>query len=439
MPLKITQANQDAKADIYIRFASLGSDDNRYGYTSMVTDGTFLSSGNINITFNEDYVWSDDRLFNYTATHEIGHTLGLSHSAVEDAVMFPYFDGTMRPLHADDQMGIHSLYGWKTPRWSRVDTSSGIKGLIQVTSNTASAAPSDGLYQLRSTGQILRYITSTGSWGIIDTNKDTVQICGATGSLYKRHADGSIYRWTGAGSSWQSLLSSSAGSTSTSTVIDITAVADQLYSRRKDGQISRWSPSSPFWITIPQPSTPPLPVQLAITDSKTLWTLLSNGYLVRSVWPYSLSASASASASTFSSTSNLTSKADDGTWQIVDQNPHNIAIAATGSDSFYKLQDDGLIVWLDTKQYYWAVIESGGTAVAIYTLGTTLLSRRSDGSVWRYTGTPELWEEIDGARGNGVGTGSDGGGGEVRQLVADRAGSVWEVRGDDGEAWKLVS
>ena len=49
----------------------------------------------------------------YVAVHEIGHNLGLRHSSVEDAVMYPAYLG-YKPdlkLHGDDIAGIHYLYG----------------------------------------------------------------------------------------------------------------------------------------------------------------------------------------------------------------------------------------------------------------------------------------------------------------------------------------
>ena len=391
MPLNLVPAASNAKADIYIQFTSFGRDDTRYASTSMVSDGVTLSAGNINVTFNDDYQWSDDRLFNYTAVHEIGHALGLSHSAVESAIMFAYYQGNIRPIHSDDKMGIHSVYGWKNPKWSRVDSNTATKDMIQVTSKPDAVAANDGLYQLRSNGQILRY--SSGSWTSVDNNPDTVQIAGSSGYLYQRHADGGTFRWTGSGSNWQFI------GTATENVIDIVAASDQLYSRRKDGWVSRWSGTGTSWLSIEQPSAQ-ISKQIAVTDSKTLWNLLTNGYLVRSTWPY-----------------------NSGEWLIVDTNAANVAIA-TGGDEFYKLQSDGTVVWLNTKENYWQTIETAGSA-AVYAQGDYLYSKHRDGTVWRYTGSPGVWEMLDNRQ-------------DISSIVGDRRGEVWEML-TNGDIYKLVS
>ncbi|KAF2013533.1 hypothetical protein BU24DRAFT_452403 [Aaosphaeria arxii CBS 175.79] len=393
LPLTITQASTSTpRADIHIRFISLGAAETGYAYTNMIADGLTMSSGLINVTFNDDYNWADDRLFNFTAVHEIGHALGLSHSKVESAIMWPYYDGIIRPMHPDDTAAIHTLYGWKDPRWNRIDTNSGTKDIIQVSTpleNTASAL--DGLYQLRSSGQVLSYTPSSNAWKVVDSNKDTAQIAGAGGNIYQRHTDGSVYRYSGTGSNWQYIGAPS------DNVVDIVAASDQIYVRRKDGWVARWSGNGLIWTTIEKARNSK---QIAVTDQKTIWNLLTNGDLVRSTWPYGSG------------------------WTIVDVNPLNTQIV-TGGTEFYKLQSDGLVVWLESVKYYWVVIDDEGDVVSVFAVGIYIYARRADGSIWRYTGTPHVWEQLDDRE-------------TSASVVGDRKGAVWEMLGG-GDVFKLVS
>jgi hypothetical protein len=51
-------------------------------------------------------------LFSVTV-HELGHSLGLMHSNIPDAIMFPYYRGYSKSikLHGDDIAAIRKLYG----------------------------------------------------------------------------------------------------------------------------------------------------------------------------------------------------------------------------------------------------------------------------------------------------------------------------------------
>ena len=51
--------------------------------------------------------------FYAVAVHEFGHSLGLSHSSVEGAIMFPYYQAVTDnyTLSPDDITGIQAIYG----------------------------------------------------------------------------------------------------------------------------------------------------------------------------------------------------------------------------------------------------------------------------------------------------------------------------------------
>lgn len=51
-------------------------------------------------------------LYTWTLLHEIGHSLGLEHSSVDNSVIYPFYsDGNDLTLNKDDIDGIQALFG----------------------------------------------------------------------------------------------------------------------------------------------------------------------------------------------------------------------------------------------------------------------------------------------------------------------------------------
>ncbi|MBX6315876.1 MAG: matrixin family metalloprotease [Isosphaeraceae bacterium] len=71
------------------------------------------------IDINTSMPWQVNGYSNYdletVALHEIGHALGLSHSAIDTATMYAYYLGVDQSLSSDDIAGIQSIYGVRQP------------------------------------------------------------------------------------------------------------------------------------------------------------------------------------------------------------------------------------------------------------------------------------------------------------------------------------
>lgn len=61
------------------------------------------------VEFDDHEDWGSTSL-PAVSTHEIGHALGLAHSSVKDATMYPWYDSGQASLHEIDVRGIKSLY-----------------------------------------------------------------------------------------------------------------------------------------------------------------------------------------------------------------------------------------------------------------------------------------------------------------------------------------
>jgi len=105
-----------------------------------------------NLKFSGDVHFDDDEFYTYQsehgrnllwiATHELGHSLGLEHSNVREAVMYPWYT-KYKPgfkLHDDDVLGIQSLYGSRTsPKTTAATTtksSTTTKAVVTTTTTT---------------------------------------------------------------------------------------------------------------------------------------------------------------------------------------------------------------------------------------------------------------------------------------------------------------
>ena len=128
--LEFTPTNNPSEANIAIHWGS--ADDPDLGPEGMIggtlahADFPFGASvlkgharDQLPLHFDDsEHVWVDGAVFNAfdietVALHEIGHCLGMYHSNVRGAVMYPFVDDNfmLRRLQQDDKLGIRQLYG----------------------------------------------------------------------------------------------------------------------------------------------------------------------------------------------------------------------------------------------------------------------------------------------------------------------------------------
>ncbi|KAK1404466.1 Metalloendoproteinase [Heracleum sosnowskyi] len=111
-----SETQDSQSSDIKIGFASGDhGDGNPFdGPGSTLAHAFAPTDGRLHCDAEES--WSIGALANYTdletvALHEIGHLLGLDHSSVADAIMYPTIPtGAVKDLHDDDVQGIKALY-----------------------------------------------------------------------------------------------------------------------------------------------------------------------------------------------------------------------------------------------------------------------------------------------------------------------------------------
>lgn len=113
----------DPNADIIVRFVkSDHGDGSAFDGAGRVLAHAYFPPPNGGALAGDSHFDDDERWYHPTgsgidlvtvAAHEIGHALGLAHSTMQGALMFPYYRGEARFLSEDDVLGIQSVYGAK--------------------------------------------------------------------------------------------------------------------------------------------------------------------------------------------------------------------------------------------------------------------------------------------------------------------------------------
>lgn len=134
---KLTFAEvDDNKADILIYFYSRDHGDNfDFDGKGVVLAHAFFPNGgrSTDVHFDADEDWSlssdpnaEGTNFFNVAAHEFGHSLGLAHSSVDTALMYPWYkeieqNGLEYELPEDDKNAVQTLYGAREDRlWGRI-------------------------------------------------------------------------------------------------------------------------------------------------------------------------------------------------------------------------------------------------------------------------------------------------------------------------------
>lgn len=279
-------------------------------------------------------------LDNHPKTQEI--TAGGTKTAGFDPLKAPPEAPPLYQRRTDGTIWLYTgkpCLGGSCPGWQQLDKN------LQTVSIVAAG---EHLYKRHDTGAIWSYTPgkpclpngSCPGWQQLDDNPQTVEIIAAGRSkpdaheLYKRHQDGSIWRYTGSpcsgASCWQRLDDNPQTQELTAVVVLSDGVAvPLLYQRRVDGV------DSTIWHYTGPPSGPPC--------------------------------------------------RGASCWKLIDDNPRTISIVTNSAD-LYQLRNDGSILVYNpsTPSKGWLLLDKNPRTRHIAAGTRMLYKRHDDGAIWRW-------------------------------------------------------
>jgi hypothetical protein len=375
--------------DIVLRIVTEGHD----GPRDVLVRGFAL--GGVNFDEAEDLLHSFSLAA--VALHEVGHVLGLSHSIVENATMWPWYGGAYWELHPDDIHGIHSKYGRREPQWIQITKANHPTNPSLQTKSVLSS--SNLLFRLAADGTIWQYNDSSPtSWKQIGDSPGTVQMTCDSRNLYILNKSGEILEWNGEPNDWTTIDHNP-------DTVQIVTAGGELYLRRYNADnnyaaIYRFMGLThmPVWELIDEDHSTR---QIEVENGGPLYQRHDSGSLWRYVGP-------------------------GIKWEPVDESAEATMIAAGGGALYYVDRLLGLIRRITTTgtTSTTVALKDAANTRSIVAKGDFLCQLRNDKSLWRFSGKPiSGWEQLDVA-------------GATEEVTVNETGDIYQRRGD-GSIWRL--